>query len=45
MLNRSYKKNKEQYISYEDWELPSNFRDLFNKERYGIVGKEVTLNI
>ena len=45
MLNKSYKKNKEQYLSYDDWELPSNYRDLFNKERYGTVGKEVTLNI
>lgn len=45
MLNRSYKKNKEQYLSYENWELPSNFRDLFNRERYGTVGEEVTLNI
>jgi len=45
MLDQSYKVNKDQYLSYDDWELPTDFRELFNKDRYGTVGDEITLNV
>ena len=32
-------------LSYDDWELPTDFRELFNKDRYGKVGDEITLNV
>lgn len=33
-LEESYRKNKDRYISSEGEELPDNFVDLFNKEKY-----------
>ena len=44
MLERSYYKFKDKYVSYEGWSLPTNFREMFNQERYGEVSDEITLN-
>lgn len=34
MLIKSYNKYKDYYLSYENWNLPNNWKDLFNKEKY-----------
>lgn len=36
MLDRSYKKYGDKMMSFERWQLPPNWRELFNQERYGI---------
>ena len=36
MLQKSYMKYSDKMMSFEDWNLPSNWRELFNQERYGI---------
>lgn len=36
MLQKSYLKYGEDMMSFDDWELPTNWREFFNQERYGI---------
>jgi hypothetical protein len=36
MLQRSYVKHGDKMMSFDDWDLPDNWRELFNQERYGI---------
>lgn len=40
LLTRSYEKYKEHYLSYENLNLPKNYANLFNKDRYQ---KEINL--
>jgi hypothetical protein len=37
MLEKSYAKNKDRGIFFDDWELPDNWRDLFDLSRYKVT--------
>ena len=43
LVTRSYEKNQASYMGYDSWQLPANFRTLFNTTRYGIVPESVNL--
>lgn len=43
MLEKSYEKYKDKYMSYDGWKLPNNFKELFNTKRYE-VPEDITLN-
>lgn len=45
LLKRSYELYKDKYISYENWNLPSNLHNYFNKELYSDQLKMISDNI